>query len=82
MEALIQNVAEKTGISPEQAQTAVTTVIDHLKDKLPWGLGDKIESFISGGGEAPAANGEAPAAGESIFDELKDKISGGLGSLI
>ena len=46
MEELIQTVADKTGISPDQARTAIETIIDHLKDKLPMGLGDKIESFL------------------------------------
>jgi hypothetical protein len=80
MEDLIQKVAEKTGISADQAKDAIVTVVDHLKDKLPWGLGDKIESFINGS-EAPAADGTAPANNEGIFDELKDKLSGGLKGL-
>jgi len=80
MEDLIQKVSEKTGISPEQAKDAVTTVIDHLKDKLPWGLGEKIESFISGSG-APTEEGAAPEGSEGIFDELKNKLSGGITGL-
>ncbi|HWZ34531.1 MAG TPA: hypothetical protein VNW51_00145 [Mucilaginibacter sp.] len=79
MEDLINTVAEKTGISPDQARTAITAVIDHLKDKLPLGLGDKIESFI--GGQAPAADGSAPASGGGLFDDLKDKLSGGLSNM-
>lgn len=77
MEELIQKVTEKTGISPDQAKDAIATVIDHLKDKLPFGLGEKIESFISSDG-TPAAEGAAP---EGVFGELKDKLSGGLSGL-
>ena len=79
MEDLIQTIADKTGISADQARTAITTVIDHLKDKLPFGLGDKIESFINEGGQA--ADGSAPASGAGMFDDLKDKLSGGLSNL-
>ena len=32
---IINKVAEKTGISSENATTAVTTVLDFLKKKLP-----------------------------------------------
>lgn len=80
MEDLIQNVAEKTGLTPDQARSAITVVVDHLKDKLPWGLGDKIESFLASGSQT-AADGDASASGAGMFDELKDKLSGGLSSM-
>ncbi len=81
MEDLIQTVSEKTGISPDQAKSAIIAVVEHLKDKLPWGLGDKIESFIADSGK-PAAEGAATSGTEGgIFDELKDKLSGGLSGL-
>ncbi len=66
MEELIQTVSEKTGISVDQAKGAIEAVISHLKDNLPMGLGEKVESFIQGG--------------SSSFDDmlggLKDKIGG------
>lgn len=79
MEDLINTVAEKTGLTPDQAKSAITVVVDHLKDKLPFGLGDKIESFL-GNGSQDTADGSAPAGG-GIFDELKDKLPGGLGNM-
>ncbi|NHA02171.1 DUF2267 domain-containing protein [Mucilaginibacter sp. HC2] len=66
MQELIQEVSEKTGISVDQAKGAIETVISHLKDKLPMGLGDKIESFVQGGSSSV----------EDIFGGLKDKLSG------
>ena len=66
MEELIQAVSDKTGISADQAKDAIETVIAHLKDKLPMGLGDKIESFIQGG--------SSPV--DDIFGGLKNKIEG------
>jgi len=71
MEELIQLVSEKAGITPEQAKDAITTIIDHFKDKLPFGMGDKLESFIS----ADGASGSA-TAGEGVFNDLKGKVSG------
>ncbi len=66
MEELIQQVTEKTGITIDQAKGAIGTVIDHLKDKLPMGLGDKIESFIQGGSSST----------DDLVSSLKDKIGG------
>ena len=66
MEELIQEVSEKTGISLDQAKSAIETVIDHLKDKLPMGLGDKIESFLQGGSSST----------DDLVSSLKDKIGG------
>lgn len=67
MEELIQTVADKTGISPDQAKSAILTIVDHLKDKLPMGLGDKIESFLQGG---------SSSLGGDFLGGLEDKIKG------
>lgn len=66
MEALIKLVSDKTGISTEQATTAVNTVVGFLKDKLPAGIGAQIESYAKGG---------SPDLG-NITDSLKDKMGG------
>ncbi len=55
MEELIGKVTEKTGISPEQAKTAIATVLGFLKDKLPAPIAGQIENVIGGGGSASAA---------------------------
>lgn len=49
MDDLIKTVSEKAGISAEQAKTAVNTVMEFIKNKVP-GLGDKLQGLISGGG--------------------------------
>ena len=67
MEELIQTVADKTGISPDQAKSAIETVIDHLKDKLPMGLGDKIESFLQNGSESSSLGDELLGGLKSLF---------------
>jgi nucleoid DNA-binding protein len=67
MEELIQTVADKTGISPDQARSAIETIVDHLKDKLPLGLGDKIESFLQNGSESASFGDELLGGLKSLF---------------
>lgn len=50
MDELIKRVSEKTGISEDQAKTAVTTVLGFLKDKLPAPIAGQIENVIGGQG--------------------------------
>jgi hypothetical protein len=45
---LVKLVAQKTGISQEQAKMAVTTVLGFLKDKLPAPIGGQLEALLSG----------------------------------
>lgn len=56
MEQLIKMVADKTGISPDQAKGAVDTVLGFLKDKIP-GIGGQLDGVMSGnlGGLADVA---------------------------
>jgi hypothetical protein len=49
VEELVKKVAEKAGINPEQAQKAVSSVIEFVKDKAPM-IGDQLKGLIEGGG--------------------------------
>ncbi len=49
MDELINQVADKAHISPDQARTAVTTVLDFLKQKLPAPVASQIDTVVSGG---------------------------------
>ena len=51
MDDLIKTVSEKAGISADQAKTAVNTVIEFVKNKVP-GIGDHLKTLLSGGGNA------------------------------
>jgi hypothetical protein len=55
MEELVNLVMKKTGLPKETAQTAVNTVLDFLKKKLPPQFAGMIDSFLSGKGELGAA---------------------------
>jgi hypothetical protein len=48
MEALVNLVSEKTGISPEIAQKAVDVTLNFLKDKLPAPIAGQIDGLLSG----------------------------------
>jgi hypothetical protein len=50
MEELIKLVTQKTGISKEQAQAAVETVLKFLKGKLPGPIGSQIDGVLGGKG--------------------------------
>ena len=67
MDELIKTVSEKAGINPEQAKTAVTSVIDFVKGKLPM-LGEQVQNLITGSG----GDGGSPLAGAA--DALKKKF--------
>lgn len=49
MDELVKLVSEKTGISEEMSATAVKTVIDYLKEKLPAPLAKQIDGVLEGG---------------------------------
>jgi hypothetical protein len=49
VDELIKLVAGKVGISPEQAEQAVNTVLGFLKDKLPEPIAGQLENIVGGG---------------------------------
>jgi hypothetical protein len=50
MDELVELVVKKTGIPKETAQTAVKTVLDFLKQKLPAPIASQIDGVLQGGG--------------------------------
>jgi uncharacterized protein (DUF2267 family) len=48
MDELIKQVAQKANISPDQAQSAVETVLAFLQDKLPVPLADQVKAALRG----------------------------------
>lgn len=48
MEQIIKMITEKTGISADQAETAVNVVTDFLKEKLPAGMGGQLDGLLKG----------------------------------
>ncbi len=70
MEDLIKQVAERTGISEEQARTAVQTVLGYLQNNLPAGISQQLGGLLGGAG-----------GGGGIADRAGD-LMGGLGGML
>ena len=47
MDELVKLVSEKTGLSEQKARTAVETVVDFLKDKLPAPIAGQVDNVLS-----------------------------------
>ncbi|HZI17944.1 MAG TPA: hypothetical protein VEY09_05045 [Pyrinomonadaceae bacterium] len=69
MDQLIKQVVERTGISEDQARTAVQTVLGFVKDRLPGPIASQVESVVGGGAGGGGLTG---AAGDAL---------GGLGGM-
>ena len=67
MEELIKTVTEKAGISTDQAKTAVSTVVDFLKAKLPAPIAGQIDNVMGGGGSATDGIGGIAAKVGGLF---------------
>lgn len=59
MDELIGQVAQRTGLAPDKARTAVDTVVGYLKTKLPGPVASQLDNAVSG---QPAGTGAADAA--------------------
>jgi len=62
MEEIVRAVAQKTGISETQARTAVETVVNFIKNKLPAPVAGQIDNAI-GGKEQSVSGGMAAKIG-------------------
>lgn len=50
MEELIKQVSAKAGISEDQARSAVSTVLDFVKGRLPEPIAGQLDNVMSGEG--------------------------------
>lgn len=66
MEKLVQELSQKTGLSPDKAQEVVNVVVSHLKEKLPAPLASGLDSYLTGGS----------AEGGSLADKAMAMASG------
>jgi hypothetical protein len=65
MDQLVSQVAQRTGISNDQAKQAVTMVVDFLKQRLPAPIASQVDAALSGQGSSGMA-GEAEKAVGSL----------------
>jgi hypothetical protein len=71
MDELINRVTEKTGLSPDQAQAAVNTVLGFLKERLPAPLASGLDSLVGG----------TEGSGEAGNEGLASTATAALGNL-
>lgn len=71
MDELIKQVVERTGISEQQARSAVETVLGFLKTRLPEPIAGQLDGLVGGAGGA--IGGLADKAGD---------VLGGLGGML
>ena len=67
MDELIKRVSEKTGISEDQAKSAVAMVLGFLKEKLPAPIAGQIDNVIGGGGGIAETAGDMAAKVGGLF---------------
>ncbi len=63
---IVATVAQKTGLSQQQAQGAVDAVVGVLKSKLPAPVASQIDAVLAGGASSGGAAGVAGKLG-SMF---------------
>ena len=71
MDDIVRTVADRTGLTDEQAQQAVDTVVGMLKGRLPEPASSMIDRAVAGetaAGEAPGKLGQATEAVKNIFN--------------
>jgi len=60
MDQLINQITARTGITHDQAQQAVDTVVNYLKSRLPAPLAGQIDGLLGGRGEHCPAGRASP----------------------
>lgn len=71
MNELVQLIMQKTGLSQDQSQQVVDTVITHLKGRLPDAVTSHLDAFLAGGADSSSG----------IADKAKSMVAG-LGGLL
>lgn len=66
MDELVKLVAQKAGINPAAAKTAVETVMKFIKGKLPAPVAAQLDAVVSGSDLAGQAGNIAQGLGAAI----------------
>lgn len=69
MDELIKQVSTRTGISEDQARTAVDTVLGFLKNKLPAPIAGQIDNVVGGGEGAAGGLADIAKKAGGIFNQ-------------
>lgn len=69
MEEIVNLVAQRAGLSTDDARKAVEVIVDLFKQRLPGPLASHVDSFLTGG-----VSGAAGGLGEQAGDMLKGAL--------
>ena len=67
MDELVKRITEKTGISEDQARSAINTVSAFLKEKLPAPIAGQVDNVLSGAGGMTDKLGDAASKIGGMF---------------
>ena len=67
MDELVKRITEKTGISEDQARSAISTVSGFLKEKLPAPIAGQVDNILSGAGGMTDKLGDAASKIGGMF---------------
>jgi hypothetical protein len=68
MNEIVERLTQKAGLSPEQAQKAVETIADFVKEKFPM-LGGAVDQLFTSGGGASSNSGGSGFGGFGGFGQ-------------
>jgi hypothetical protein len=79
MQELIDQLTQKAGLSTDQANKAIATIKDFVKEKFPMMAG-AVDNLLGTSTESAAtATTEAPREESSFLDKISDFIPGDIG---
>jgi hypothetical protein len=81
MDELISAVSTRTGLSQEQARSAVDAVLGLLKSRLPAPLANHLDSLVCGSASAAAAEGGGGETSGTEGGGLASEATAMLGNL-
>jgi hypothetical protein len=89
MQELIDQLTQKAGLSADQAQKAIATVSEFVKEKFPMMAGAVDNLLGTGGGSSASASTSTAVASEgakqeggSFLDKISDFIPGSAGEKV
>lgn len=81
MQELINRLTEKAGINADQANKAIETIKDFVKEKFPMMAG-AVDNLFAGSSEAAATTDAPKAADSNIMDKISEVIPGDAGEKV
>ncbi|MEP6710875.1 MAG: hypothetical protein ABJA37_00585 [Ferruginibacter sp.] len=81
MQELVTRLTEKAGITADQANKALETIKDFVKEKFPMMAG-AVDNLFAESAAAPITMHAEPRSSPSVFDKISDVIPGETGQKV